>query len=95
MKALAPKYGITIAELERKTEISNGQISKWNVRSPKTENLEKVANYFHVSLDYLTGNTSSNKTVDLDDENVIFTYQGKPLSEEDTALIKRLMNGKN
>ncbi|EEJ39802.1 helix-turn-helix domain-containing protein [Limosilactobacillus vaginalis] len=95
IKDLANKHGITIAELERKTGISNGQISKWNVRSPKTENLEKVANYFHVSLDYLIGNTSSNKTADLDDDDVIFTYQGKPLSDEDKALIKRLMNGKD
>lgn len=95
IKQLANNHGITIAELERKTGISNGQISKWNVRSPKTENLEKVAKYFDVSLDYLTGNSESKQTADLDDDDVIFTYQGKPLSAEDKALIKRLMNGKD
>lgn len=49
IKQLANDRGITIAELERKAGISNGQISKWNVRSPKTENLEKVAKYLNVS----------------------------------------------
>ena len=36
IKQLANDRGITIAELERKSGISNGQISKWNVRSQKT-----------------------------------------------------------
>lgn len=96
IKGLAKQHNITIAELERKTGISNGQISKWDVRSPKTENLEKVAKFFGVSLDYLTGNSDDKKrTADLTDDDVIFTYQGKPLSKEDKELIKRLMNGKD
>lgn len=96
IKGLAKQHGITIAELERRTGISNGQISKWDVRSPKTENLEKVAKFFGVSLDYLTGNSDDKKrTADLTDDDVIFTYQGKPLSKEDKELIKRLMNGKD
>lgn len=96
IKGLAKQHGITIAELERRTGISNGQISKWDVRSPKTENLEKVAKFFGVSLDYLTGNSNDKKrTADLTDDDVIFTYQGKPLSKEDKELIKRLMNGKD
>lgn len=96
IRELANQHGMTIAELERKTGISNGQISKWSVRSPKTENLEKVAKFFGVSLDYLTGNSDDKKrTADLTDDDVIFTYQGKPLSDEDKELIKRLMNGKN
>ena len=51
IKQLASKRGITIAELERKAGISNGQISKWNVRSPKTENLEKAVRL--VTFQYL------------------------------------------
>lgn len=58
IKILAKEHNISIAELERKTGISNGQIAKWDVRSPKSDNLEKVANYFHVSTDYLLGRTN-------------------------------------
>ena len=65
---------------------------------PDFEMLSKNASVFGVSTDYLLEgkkSSSNNKTADLDDDDVIFTYQGKPLSDEDKALIKRLMNGKD
>lgn len=92
IKELADQHGITIAELERKVGISNGQISKWNVRSPKTENLEKVAKYFNVSLDYLTGNSDNKKpSVDLKSDPVVLSYGGKPVSKEDMDVIKAIL----
>ncbi|MDC6077064.1 helix-turn-helix transcriptional regulator [Limosilactobacillus reuteri] len=93
IKQLASKRGITIAELERKAGISNGQISKWNVRSPKTENLEKVAKYLNVSLDYLTGNSDSKNTADLADKDTVFTYEGREIPPEDLEYMKRLLRG--
>ncbi|MBU3851250.1 MAG: helix-turn-helix domain-containing protein [Candidatus Paralactobacillus gallistercoris] len=57
IKELVSQKHITLAELERKVNISNGQIRKWNDRSPKVDNLEKVAKYFNVSVDYLLGRT--------------------------------------
>ena len=65
---------------------------------PDFEMLSKIASVFGVSTDYLLEgkkSSSNNKTADLYDDDVIFTYQGKPLSDEDKALIKRLMNGKD
>lgn len=65
---------------------------------PDFEMLSKIASVFGVSTDYLLEgkkSSSNNKTADLDDDDVIFTYQGKLLSDEDKALIKRLMNGKD
>ena len=93
IKQLANDRGITIAELERKSGLSNGQISKWNVRSPKTENLEKVAKYLNVSLDYLTGNSNSKKTADLADKDTVFTYEGRQIPPEDLEYMKRLLRG--
>ena len=96
IKTLAQKRKITIAELERATGISNGQIRRWDFSSPKAENLEKVADYFGVTTDYLLGREKKKleKNVDLSDDTVIMTYQGKPLSPEDRELILRLMRGK-
>lgn len=51
----------SIAELERKLDISNGTISKWDKSKPGTQHLIKVADYFNVSTDYLLGRTE-NKT---------------------------------
>lgn len=67
IKDLADSKHITIAELERNVGISNGQIRKWNQRSPKVENSEKVADYFNVSTDYLLGRSST--TVNINGTN--------------------------
>ena len=55
IKELADKKKVTFAEIERNTGISNGQIRRWDSSSPKIENIQKVADYFDVSTDYLLG----------------------------------------
>lgn len=57
VKMLADQRKMTLAELERKLNISNGTIGKWDVRKPNTAVLEKVADFFTVSTDYLLGRT--------------------------------------
>ena len=57
---LMKAHGIaTRAECERACGLANGTIAKWaaNNYRPTTTSLEKVANYFHVSTDYLLGKT--------------------------------------
>lgn len=55
VKSLCEKEKITIAELERKTEIGNGSIRRWNESSPNAKSLMKIADFFNVSVDYLLG----------------------------------------
>lgn len=57
IKSLAKSRKLSIAELERKLDLSNGSISKWNTSSPNSEPLQKIAAYFSVSTDYLLGRT--------------------------------------
>lgn len=52
IKCLAAEEGISIASLEKKLNIGNGTIRKWNESSPTFENALKVAKYFDVSMDY-------------------------------------------
>lgn len=96
-KSLARKKGLSLAALNDKAGLGKNTIYTWKRVKPGTEALDKVAKVLNVSTDYLLGNNEDNRqrTADLDDDDVIFTYQGKPLSEEDKALIKRLMNGKD
>ena len=54
IKRLAAKEGISIAALEKKLNIGNGTIRKWNEASPTFENVFKVAKHFGVSMDYFT-----------------------------------------
>lgn len=58
---------------------------KWDKASPNTEKLTKVADYFHVSVDYLLGREEfSNESVNDDpDENfTIISRNAKKLSPE-------------
>ncbi|WP_308902379.1 helix-turn-helix domain-containing protein [Latilactobacillus curvatus] len=80
--------------------IGINSIYRWKEQSPTTESLSKVANVLGVSTDYLLGKTDnpsvSNKPkeVDIEDENVLMTFDGKPIPEEDMEIIKRLLRGK-
>ncbi|MBT2718802.1 helix-turn-helix domain-containing protein [Bacillus sp. ISL-57] len=55
IKILCDEKKVTFAEVERKVGLSNGQIRRWDSSSPKIENIQKVADFFDVSTDYLIG----------------------------------------
>lgn len=61
VKELARNQGMTVAELERKLNFSQGSISRWVKQSPSSERLQKVADYFDVSTDYLLGRTDKKR----------------------------------
>lgn len=55
LKNLCVKNSITLSALEKKLNFGNGTLSRWNTSSPSVDKMERVANYFHVSIDYLVG----------------------------------------
>ena len=57
IKKLCEEQKITFAELERRIDLSNGQIARWKKQTPGVDKLEKVAEYFDVSIDFLLGRT--------------------------------------
>ena len=57
VKDLVNLKKITIAELERVACLSQGSIRNWDKTSPGVDKVQKVAEYFNVSMDYLTGRT--------------------------------------
>ncbi|OFL87280.1 helix-turn-helix domain-containing protein [Enterococcus sp. HMSC072H05] len=69
VKELANERNMTIAELERKLDFGQGSISKWNKQSPSSERLQKVADYFDVSTDYLLGRTDKRNYYDLTEKD--------------------------
>lgn len=98
VKLLAKERGISLLKLNDTANLGKNAIYKWKSQTPSTENLQKIADALHVSVDYLLGNTEerneSKKSVDLNDDNVFLTFEGSPISEEDRELIKRLLRGK-
>lgn len=65
IKSLCDEKGITNAELERTLDLANGSIARWiKGAAPNSTALEKVADYFKVSADYLLGRTIERATLE-------------------------------
>lgn len=96
IKKIAKKRKMSLLELNEKAKLGKNVIYGWKTKDPNTESLKKVADVLGVSVDYLLGkeNPSHKRTVDLADEDAIFTYEGKRIPEEDLEMIKRFMRGK-
>ncbi|MGG5325259.1 hypothetical protein IGJ83_002907 [Enterococcus pernyi] len=57
IKLLANKQGKSVKDVARDLNFGESTIYKWKMQSPKGVDLEKVADYFNVSVDYLLGRT--------------------------------------
>ena len=54
---LCKEKGISQRKLQEDVGMSTGALSKWKTSMPNAQLLQKVADYFNVSTDYLTGRT--------------------------------------
>lgn len=66
---LIKEHAMTRAELERKTGISPGSIRNWSKSMPSVDKIQKVADYFDVSTDYLLGRADKRNYYDLTDKD--------------------------
>lgn len=89
IKLLASEKKITISELERKTNLGNGTISRWDSRVPGVDKLIKVADYFDVSVDYLLGKTEKRRYYELTEK------EKNDIAVQAEELIEGLTNGEN
>ena len=54
---LCEEKDISQRQLQRDLNLAVGTISKWTKATPRIDTLQKVADYFSVTTDYLTGRT--------------------------------------
>lgn len=58
IKELCAENNITVNKLESELGMSQYSIGRWkNATSPTVDKLNRIAQYFHVSVDYLIGTT--------------------------------------
>ena len=100
IKELADNRRKTISEIENDIGFSDNYIYSLKRKKPTSANLEKLADYFNVSVDYLLGRSEAkpvNEPIDLaevanSDDDAIFdsilSAGGRPLTEKDKAMIK-------
>lgn len=105
LKELRNQKNMTQDELGKILNVSGKTIGTWerDSRQPNIETINALANYFNVSTDYLLGRkedsktTNDDKQVDLtgigqkEDEEKIFSYEGKEIPKQDLELIRRIL----
>lgn len=104
IKELAKKQGLSINLLEEKLGYSRNTIYNLKNSKPSTERISEIADYFHVSTDYLLGRTDNptiakdtvttpdGRVVDLSNlRERIVLFDGKPLSDDDVDKIAQII----
>ncbi|VOZ71432.1 phage transcriptional regulator, Cro/CI family [Streptococcus pneumoniae] len=103
IKELAKKRGIPLTKLEESLGYSTNYFYTLKTKTPNSERLQQIADYFNVSTDYLLGRTDNPTIASYDTiagytsddlrkmaENAK-TFDGKPLTEEDIDAIQNII----
>jgi Helix-turn-helix. len=104
IKELAQKRGISLQKVAEDLGYSINYLYTLKEKTPKSDRLQEIADYFNVSTDYLLGRTDNpaissdfvttadGRTVDLSNlrERVVL-FDGKPLSDEDVDKIAQII----
>ena len=104
IKELAKKRGIPLAKLEESLGYSTNYFYTLKTKTPNSDRLQEIADYFNVSTDYLLGRTDNpsiakdtvttpdGRVVDLSNlrERVVL-FDGKPLSDDDVNKIAQII----
>ena len=90
---LAQENGLNQSELANIIGCSTGNISDWKKGKvkPSLDALTKIADYFHVSIDYLTGRSDIRNTdymIDVYNSGVIRWINDRAFNEDQKAAIK-------
>lgn len=94
IKILANEQDISIRQLEEQLNFGNGVINRWRKNKPGIDKIEKVADYFDVSLDYLLDRAASVNDTDAPDNHsiarqIMLRSDTSDLSEEDAEDIEK------
>lgn len=87
------------SELAKVVGVSQTTVTAWETgkAEPSSSAISNLADYFNVTTDYLLGRPEKKdddaKTADIEDDDVIFTYEGRRIPKEDLELIRRIMRG--
>ncbi|MCT6825808.1 MAG: helix-turn-helix domain-containing protein [Bombilactobacillus mellifer] len=98
VKQLAEKKKISIVELEEKLGFSRNSLYSWKRNKPSVEKLQKVADYFHVSTDYLLGRESQGRqnidiTPAITNPAITLSFKGRIIPPEEVEMIRRIIEG--
>lgn len=91
---LAKKHDKSLKEVAEDLGLSRNAIYQWKTSSPKADTLDKVADYFNTTTDYLLGRTdnpdqvNNNKNVSNDKFSQFFKMKTDGLSDDEIETLK-------
>ena len=106
IKETANLRGTNLKNLAKQVGLSENAIYSWKNKTPRTDNVQAVADVLGVSVDYLLGNTDKMhlapnagkqepinlaETVDDSERDNVISANGQPISDEDWAIIKAVL----
>ena len=105
IKELAQKQGISLQKVAEDLGYSINYLYTLKEKTPKSDRLQEIADYFNVSTDYLLGRTDNptiantkeqlffeGKEVDVEElASTAMRFNRKPLTEEDKKAIQNII----
>ena len=98
LKTLRLQAKMTQKEISNRLEISQPTYQRYekSEREPNQEMVQKIANLFNVSIDYLFGNTDEKNSKEVEDDlekslDTFKSFDGKPMSDHDRDVIRELL----
>ena len=95
IKKYAKLRGLSLQKVALAAGLSKNMIYQYkDGTNPSMKTLNKIADVLHVEPNDLLSDTTNKENTaqaDLDDDDTIFTFQGKPIPPEDLKIIRRLL----
>ena len=101
IKELALKRGISLQKVAEDLGYSINYLYTLKEKTPKSDRLQEIADYFNVSTDYLLGRTDNPAIATNGDASALLDlrdiaaqsmlFDGKPLTEEDIDFITAVL----
>lgn len=90
IQELAKKRDKSLQDIAVELDFSKNLFYRWKTSEPKARDVQKVADYFNVSVDYLLGREEQ-KPLTEDDLSVLFRLNTDGLSDEKKEKVKEEM----
>ena len=88
IKDLLEQKDMTVAELERMSDIARGTIGKWNKAIPSADKLQRVSKILGTSMDYLL----TGKEPEENSETLLLARDANNLTKEQLQVVKNVID---
>lgn len=88
-EALLKKYGVTAYRVSKETGVTTATLTSWKQGkyTPKREKLQKIADYFGVTVEYFTGEEKN------DDPHELTAKDERDIAKDMESIRNKLLNG--